>query len=551
MKENKFFIISLISLMIFITSFGMVYAEDTSLNKTVSSNNNVISIDNGNNEILQDSTGFDFNSIQTRVDNSNDTVKLDKGNYVSNKKAIVINKSITIDGSSSILDAKGLSDVFYIKEGNSVTLENMNIINSKNTAIFSDNANLHIINCTFSHNNGVLNSEESNIYITGCEFKNNNLMEGYYYIVTTSLSTLRVTDSNFTDNAAGIRFDNEYDIKCTIDSCNFINNGGEYGGALQIIGGIVSNSLFENNKNYNGGAILSYVELDVENCRFINNKASEGGSITHYGEMNSKGYNGILRIVNSTFINSEASEFGNAIYAYCSDVELINSSISSKDNKINNIYIKIGKLKNENSNITPNNIRILSTIPAKFVGKRLTVTYNSGKYYSVRLLDREDNSECHYAKGLIKIYKGNKLIKSFTKKADDFSYFKFKINPKWGIGKFKVVITQTDKHYKAKKFVSYITVKKTNILITVQKSVKKYKKLSIKIKNKSKKPISKIKIKVKVYTGQDYKTFKIKTDNKGIAKLNTNKIEKGKHRLTIDSLNKKYKISIERDIRVI
>ena len=554
MKLNNFCIISLISLMIFMTSFSMVYADDSSINETISGDNKELSLADENNEILGDGMGFDFNAIQTKVDSENDIIQLEEGNYVSNGKTIVIKKSITIDGSSSTLDAKGRSDVFDIREGNSVTLKNMKIVNSKTAAIFIYNANLHIINCTFSQNNGVLNSMDSNIFITDSEFKNNNLMEDYYYIITTSLSTLRVTDSNFTDNAAGIRYDNEYDIKCMIDSCNFINNGGDYGGALQISGGVVNNSLFENNKYFYGGAILSYVDLTVENSKFINNAASDGGSIIHYGKMSSKGYKGILKVLNSTFINSTASEFGNAIYAYCSDVELINSTISSRDNHISNIYIKIGKLTNENSNVTPNNIRVLSVIPAKFIGKKLTVRYDSGKYYSVRLLDREDQTECHGAKASIKIYKGNKLIKSFTKKVDSFSYFKFKVNPKWGVGKFKVVIHQTDIHYKVKDFVSYITVKKAKTTVkakTTKSGFKKSKYYKITIKNKaSKKPVSKLKIKVKVYTKGKFKTFFLNTNKKGIAKFNMKNLKRGTHKVKILSRNKKYLVSKTSRIRI-
>ena len=555
MKLNNFCIISLISLMIFMTSFSMVYAEDISANETIITDNNELSLVDENNEILGDGTGFDFNDIQTKVDSDNDTIQLEEGNYISNGKTIVIKKSITIDGSSSTLDAKGLSDVFYIQKGNSVTLKNMNIVNSKITAIFADNANLNIINCTFSRNNGVLNSIGSNIFITDSEFKNNNIMEDYYYIVTTSFSTLKVTYSNFTDNAAGICYNgNLYDTKCMIDSCNFINNGGMYGGALRLSGGVVNNSLFENNEYAYGAAIVSYVDLIVENSRFINNIANDGGSIIHFGQMSSEGYEGILKVINSTFINSTASRFGNAIYAYCSDVELINSTISSRENHISNIYIKIGNLTNENSNVTPNNIRVLSVIPAKFIGKKLTVRYNSGKYYSVRLLESEDQTECNDAKVSIKIYKGNKLTESFTKEVDGFGYVKFKVNPKWGIGKFKVVIHQTDIHYEVKDFVSYITVKKAKTTVKAKNTKSRFKKskyYKITIKNKaSKKPVSKLKIKVKVYTKGKYKTYSLKTNKKGIAKFNMKNLKRGNHKVKILSRDKKYTVSKTSRIRI-
>ena len=59
-----------------------------------------------------------------------------------------------------------------------------------------------------------------------------------------------------------------------------------------------------------------------------------------------------------------------------------------------------------------------------------------------------------------------------------------------------------------------------------------------------------LKIKVKVYTGKKAITYKLKTNKKGVAKLNTKKLSKGKHKLVISSLNKNYKISKKSQIIV-
>ena len=52
-----------------------------------------------------------------------------------------------------------------------------------------------------------------------------------------------------------------------------------------------------------------------------------------------------------------------------------------------------------------------------------------------------------------------------------------------------------------------------------------------------------LKKKEKVYTSKKAITYKLKTNKKGVSKLNTKKLSKGKHKLVISSLNKNYKIS--------
>ena len=123
---------------------------------------------------------------------------------------------------------------------------------------------------------------------------------------------------NFIGNDARVRYGDGENTHCIIDSCNFINNGNE-ASALQIVNGAVKNSYFESNHYTYGAAILSYVNPTVENCRFLKNKATEGEDILHYGLMTSDSYEGMLKIINSTFTDSTANEFRNAIYAYCSE----------------------------------------------------------------------------------------------------------------------------------------------------------------------------------------------------------------------------------------
>ena len=67
------------------------------------------------------------------------------------------------------------------------------------------------------------------------------------------------------------------------------------------------------------------------------------------------------------------------------------------------------------------------------------------------------------------------------------------------------------------------------------------KNLKITLTNKAtKKRLSGVLLKLKVYTGKKYKTYKVKTNKKGVATFNTGKLSDGKHKIIITSGNKTY-----------
>ena len=548
MKFKKFLLISSI-LLVFFISFSMVNASDNSFNQTLSDGNfeNELTITDENIDILNsDNNGF--NEIQESIKNAkdNDRIVLE-GNYTSSGKTISISKSVTIEGSSNgaTLNANSKSNVFNIKNGKVVTLKNLNIINSKGAAISSYGSCLTIINCSFSNNKGVLEADESEVIIEDSNFNKNKLLDGYYYVVYSSLGNLKVNNCNFTNNPAAIRSD---DNNFIVDSCNFINNGGEYGSAIQALGGLVNNSIFKDNK----GAIVSYINFTVENCKFISNSASDCASIAHYGEITPKKYIGTLSVINSTFDNSTMKEFGYAIYSYCSDVELINTNITSLSSNASayDIYIKLGNFTNVNSAFNSSKVKVLSQIPSKYAGRKLTTSFDSRKVFYARLRETDDGSFSGYhAKALVKIYKGNKLVKKFYRSTDDFGKINYRITKKLPVGKYKVMIHQLDVHYNTSDYVSYIKIKKAKTKVKAKKVKSRYKKskyFKISVKNKvTKKNVRNLKLKVKVYwkhNSKKYKIFKIRTNKKGIAKFNTKKIGRGNHKVVIRSLNKNYRV---------
>ena len=92
------------------------------------------------------------------------------------------------------------------------------------------------------------------------------------------------------------------------------------------------------------------------------------------------------------------------------------------------------------------------------------------------------------------------------------------------------------------KFTLY--VKKCRTIVSAPKVTAKHKRskyFKIKVKNKAtKESVKKVKLIVKVYTGKKYKTYRVKTNSKGIAKINTKRLSVGKHKVVIRSGNKNY-----------
>lgn len=95
--------------------------------------------------------------------------------------------------------------------------------------------------------------------------------------------------------------------------------------------------------------------------------------------------------------------------------------------------------------------------------------------------------------------------------------------------------------------VSQQSTKKIDTDTDVDDVVVGYKKneyLKVNVKNDdTNKPIKKLKLKVKVFTKSKSKTYTIITNNKGIAKFNTNVLGLGDHKVVITSSDNKYKVS--------
>ena len=544
-----------------------------------------------------------FTDIQKQIDSAgeNSTIELE-GEYTSQGKKITIKKPVTITSKNgATLNAKSKSNIFNI--GNvTVCIKNINFINSKSSnypAIYSQ-GNLTVINSNFTNNiaynpNGGSNFEmeystmsagaifsTNNLNINNCEFNNNHATKKVYdyetfdeYITDdggsiTSRGNLQINNSIFKGdpiysyenlsiynskflkdtyiNSKGnlnishseftnsiISFDGITSITksifkksklyvysdVNITNCNFTDRGAEaihvwYGYYLIRIG----------NCNFNNAGISSNYRINVYNSNFVNN--------TDYSV---NCYN--ATIINSTFKNNNARTVS------------IHSELLSMDNCtfINNtegtIYIKNKAVlngKNYKGPLYLNDSLIPITDFITATTAKLTTTYNSGKTVWVKLTFSKSKKPVKNTYVDIMI---NSYYREIRTNSKGIAYYK---TSNMNVGTYKVRFNYDDGI--SPQITTTVKITKAKTIIKAPKVTNKYKKskyFQVTVKNKAtKKAVKNTYVKVKI----DKKTYKIKTNSKGIAKINTKKLKIGKHKVVISSGNSNYIMSAKSTITI-
>ena len=186
-------------------------------------------------------------------------------------------------------------------------------------------------------------------------------------------------------------------------------------------------------------------------------------------------------------------------------------------------------------------IKILK-VPIKIVAKKFKTSYDSGKYYKIKVINRVTKKGVKGVKLKIKI-KGGKTLTRTTKAGGKITFDA----SKYKVGKHKVSIKVASKKYhtgKAKK--SSILIKKGKASIYAPETInclKRNENYTIYVYNNySYRPVKNAKVTIKVYTGKKAKTYTRKTDADGAARFNTKSLKKGKHKVVVSlKANKKYK----------
>ena len=179
---------------------------------------------------------------------------------------------------------------------------------------------------------------------------------------------------------------------------------------------------------------------------------------------------------------------------------------------------------------------------AKITAKKVTDYYKGVKYFTVKLTNTKNNKPIYVAKLNIKVFVSKNRYYNYNGHTGANGEIRLSLET-LKPGTYKVVVAGADsKDFTAKEVTSKIVIKKapaklTPKKLTAKKGAKKYFKVTVKNK-KTKKVIKGVKVKIKVYTGKKAKTFTAKTNTKGIAKILTNKLKVGKHKVVVASADK-------------
>ena len=246
---------------------------------------------------------------------------------------------------------------------------------------FSD---IYIINCTFIHNSKrstvVVECPNSNslcfpteisaiIHVSNSNFTSNSVSLGGGLFITGKFC-IEVYNSVFIGNQVssegGVLYI-EFSNSLLISNCTFRNNAAMNGGVAYLaeVGSVsIDSSNFTGNKAGGvGGAVyqqsldLHYSFTNFSNCVFINNSAAFGGAISTHSKYPIEYYRSYtLTVINSSFLNNMASQYGGALSVYWCSVTLYHLTLSGNSAKIEAGALSIfgGKLFIQNCTLTNN-----------------------------------------------------------------------------------------------------------------------------------------------------------------------------------------------------
>lgn len=473
-------------------------------------------------------------------------------------KGILINKTITIDGNGHTINGNHTSRMFNISADN-VIIKNINFINGNAYGLYFSNnagggsiywngANGYIENCNFTNNTG-----------RGLEYDPFDKEETFIDENGTVWHTIKVRPMGAKINEGGAIVWNG--TNGTVSNCIFKTNSvgySNYGGAICWRGdsGNVLESEFYNNDAWAGAAICWIGDNGtILHSKFVNSGSIFGRDIMWFGK------NGIIRY---SFL---ISDYGSPIYPYSGGVDadcnfwgdtLDNPNKSLKIEDLNNwvvlnasynknfihkgdlivvncnllLFGKDGNISNFTALNVPGNITAkadndgfvqltfddgkigIKIVPkTKIVSKDLTKYYKQSKQFKVRVYGADGKvvSGKH-----VKFTVGKSTVSA---KTDKKGYVTFKFNKK--PGKYTVYTEYGDVKVKNK-----IVVKTVLVTKNVSKKVKKTGKFTVKTLNSNGKAVKNKVVKIK-FKG---KTYKIKSNKKGIATFNLpNNLKVGKY----------------------
>ena len=319
--------------------------------------------------------------------------KYDKKSDSALKEGVVINKDLTIVGKNSCtIDGAGVARCLKIKEGCTVTLQNIKIKNGYTTSSgaglkIASNAKVTIKNCVFeknvahNSNGGAIEAKKScTIKIYSTTFKNNKATytskipweknkNGMGGAIKTSVgANLKIYKSKFQSNKAYlstilvVSYTNtdKKTSSLTVNKCTFTKNKSKHNGVIysdEYGKCTIKNSVFKYNHSPEGAGIIvveSARSAIIKNCNFYKNKGCNGAAINV--KIYEKKDTSNVKVTNCKFTKNTASMYGGAICSVGGKVTVKKCEFSSNTASIfgGAIYARLGTLDLSSSKFSKN-----------------------------------------------------------------------------------------------------------------------------------------------------------------------------------------------------
>lgn len=322
---------------------GIVCAEDA--NQTVQDS---LELDDTQN-VLSNVSEKSYDDLFSEINKSDDSITLEsdyKFKETDKINHIAFTTNYTINGNNHVIDADGKTIMFIVSKGSTLTLKNIILKNTNDSAIQLNNAELITENITFmdtysaDYGGAVYCTNQSIYNSTNDRFIDNTAQRAGSAIFGNGLSVMNIDNATFT-NKKQITWGLIYANSCFITVTNsvFANATSRYATALYNTGWTtIQKSKFINlMANATAGAVaikggnpFKYVSLVIDDCEFINiTTAKNGGAI--FADINGDGDNcdgGVVKIQNTLF-DKNSAEFGGAILQLGGSLDITNSTFTN------------------------------------------------------------------------------------------------------------------------------------------------------------------------------------------------------------------------------
>lgn len=493
-------------------------------------------------------SGDTFDDVQNAIDSANDGDEIIVFSANGNGSQIIVNKSITIRGvgNTSTLDARNLSRIFCILSDN-VVIKNLNLINGfQNDSIFIDyfqdssgNYGITIRDDSSMDSNligkgGAIKWVGNNGKLINCSLTNNALKDVRQTYIAKGKVISWIGKNGIIINSTFAN--NKYDP--TIE--DVVGNTNSHCYVIEkVIHGVYFGDLCEN-VFFKEVAVNSDPAFDLKN---VSTYYKSGDMVSFSLKANE------VNCVNETVaITISKGEYKYTFNATTDSNGLVRFKIPA--NLTIGKYVLKVEYDGDDYNSSATSSIIVKKIPAKVSLSKYSAIYNSGKKFTIKLINSKTNKAFSNQRLILKVYTG-KAYKTYKVKTDKNGKASLDLS-KASAGKHKIIISG-NKNVDLSKTAT-ITISKAKAMVKLSKNAFKYKKadkLKVTVTDKkTKKPIKNTKVTVKVYTGKEYKTYKLKTNQKGIIQINTKNLKKGIHKININSKGGNYIITKNTSIKV-